>query len=81
MNPTISCGRCGKETSIDDAVSTDGLEGRFCSEACIVACLRAHPYIVPFPGQHMAQAGDPDPGNARQFDDTDERRTRDGDIA
>lgn len=84
----VYCGWCTREVMLDEAHHAEGLVGIFCSEACIITCLRCHPHINPFPQMNQEQMGVRDlsipQGGAReqkqiQFDDTNLFRRYEGD--
>ncbi|MDP2838022.1 MAG: hypothetical protein Q8O53_01970 [Candidatus Moranbacteria bacterium] len=54
----IGCCWCKRLVLFADSRHAEGLVGEFCSESCIVDCLRRHYWINPFPVSTKMQMGE-----------------------
>ena len=75
--PMIGCCWCINKIPLAQAVHAEGLEGHFCSEACIIDCFKRHTYISPFPKIRQLQMGTRD-NKLTQRGANDECETQNG---
>jgi hypothetical protein len=54
---SVSCGWCGGPVTLDDALSPEGLPGRYCGEVCAILYIKQHPNTNTFFQMNQTQMG------------------------